>query len=85
MTNIDVAKVVDAGEPCPQCGHPFDDHPMAAIFDDVMDGGIIVCPVIGCQCVSTWGVKGRMKPAMPPQHVIDQVRAQLQDRTSSQG
>lgn len=81
----DVAKVVDVHKPCPQCDHPFDDHSFAAIFESPMDGGIIVCPIHGCRCVSTWAVKGRMKPAMPPQSVIDQVQAQIQNRTSTGG
>jgi hypothetical protein len=72
---------VPAGKPCPQCNHSFDDHRFVAIFEDAMDGGIIACPERGCPCVSTWGVKGRMKPAMPPQSVIDQVLAQVQDPT----
>jgi hypothetical protein len=77
----DVAKVIDAGKPCPQCEHPFDSHAMVAIFEDTMDGGVIICPTRGCACQSTWSVSPRPKPELPPQWELDQIRAQVQDPT----
>jgi hypothetical protein len=70
---------IPAGKPCPQSGHPFDPHSMVAIFEDTMDGGVVICPELGCPCQSTWSVKPRPKPALPPQWELDQIRAHVQD------
>lgn len=66
-------------DPCPRCGHDFNLHPMAVLLDDPMDGGVIVCQEAGCMCKATWSVAGRPEPLMPPEDVLDQVRAQVRD------
>lgn len=36
------------------CGHPFDEHVLYATGSTPMDGGVMLCPVQGCMCFSTW-------------------------------
>lgn len=36
------------------CEHPFDNHSLIATSEDVRKGGVILCPVRGCKCYSTW-------------------------------
>ena len=54
MTNL---PYVMGDEPCPQCQHPFDPHILVAMGAP-QDGGFILCPVEGCNCIGTWDVKG---------------------------
>jgi len=58
---------------CEQCGHPFNPHSLIATTGDPRNGGIILCPVPGCECYSTWGcaVKGKDKKAPPPERIPD--------------
>lgn len=39
----------------PGCMHPLDEHVVIA-HGDPLDGGVMVCPVAGCVCVSRWDV-----------------------------
>lgn len=49
---------MDERKDCDQCGHPFDPH--ALISTDppgrAPRGGVILCPMMGCQCYATWSV-----------------------------
>jgi hypothetical protein len=49
--------VVSQDQACDQCGHLFDPHMLLA-GESSLDGGIIVCPVNGCNCFATWGPNG---------------------------
>ena len=46
------------GEMC-LCGHPSDDHILAATLGSPVDGGIISCQLYpeDCRCSTTWSVK----------------------------
>jgi hypothetical protein len=44
----------------PACGHSFDGHRMIAPGDP-LQGGVMMCPVRGCPCWSTWSCKGTYK------------------------
>ena len=42
-------------ERCWLCGHPYPPHSLIATTTEPTEGGIILCPVPGCDCLSTWG------------------------------
>lgn len=58
---------VHSGDPCAQCGHPFNPHVVVATSGDPLAGGLIFCP--DCDCVSTWGVNND-RPPMPAPDVV---------------
>ena len=63
---------VEEGEPCGQCQHAFDIHALIATTGSPLDGGIILCPIQGCECYATWGcaLTGNKK-SPPPDRVPD--------------
>ena len=46
----------EEGEPCPRCDHPSDPHLLVATTGDALAGGVIICPLRGCDCYATWAV-----------------------------
>jgi hypothetical protein len=50
---------------CDQCGHEADQHSLFSIGASPLEGGIRLCPEMGCQCFSTWSVMGRDKSTIP--------------------
>ena len=44
------------GTDCTECGHPFDPHHLIATKAHVTEGGIILCNIRGCECISSWDV-----------------------------
>lgn len=40
---------------CTRCEHPEGPHKMVAPGDP-LQGGVMLCPVEGCECFGTWGV-----------------------------
>lgn len=42
---------------CPQCSHPTDLHSMLAANNNPMNGGVVLCPVYGCPCFTTFGTE----------------------------
>lgn len=67
---------------CAQCGHPFGVHSIVSLTGDLGDGGITLCPVPGCRCLSTWSMQGRLAPAPPPDEQIEAIRGRLQGGAS---
>lgn len=49
-------------EICPRCTHEFNPHIVVLLYDDVQDGGIIICQNSGCECLVTWAAEGRQPP-----------------------
>jgi hypothetical protein len=64
----------------PECGHDWGQHDLIATTGDPIDGGIILCPVPGCECYSTWSTDGKGKETVyqPPIEEVDLIRAELQ-------
>lgn len=73
----------EKGDPCGKCHHEFDFHVLIATSDDgPLGGGIILCPVMGCECYATWGVavKGDSQ-SDPPKSIPDRAEvAALRER-----
>lgn len=69
---------MSTGEPCARCEHPMDDHCMYSLTENPMNGGIVLCPSLGCRCLGTWGIGGRPVPKLPPQETIEELRQQIQ-------
>ncbi|WP_155374986.1 hypothetical protein [Catellatospora vulcania] len=65
-------------ETCAQCGHPFDPHALVTTADDPADGGIMLCPVPGCECFSTWGMEGMPTVRVPDRFEIASIREKIQ-------
>lgn len=61
------------------CTHPFDLHIMVATQGSPMGGGIMLCPVLECRCLSTWGVgPGSEPPPVPPDEEIARIQIAVQ-------
>lgn len=40
---------------CKMCGHNFNEHLLiASNKNNLEEGGIMQCPVVGCKCQTTW-------------------------------
>lgn len=51
---IEDNKLDDVQGNCIRCGHPFEPHLVIAFnIDDPCEGGLMKCPVEGCDCVLT--------------------------------
>jgi hypothetical protein len=90
LTNIDGSVMADAmdakGMACQQCGDLFDPHVMVPTSEDPRDGGIILCPVKGCQCYATWDAgSGRPEVRIPSNHEITKLRENVQAGRPSHG
>lgn len=49
---------------------------MVALFEDVMDGGVMFCP--DCPgCAQTWSADGHGIPRLPAAYVLAAVRAEV--------
>jgi hypothetical protein len=68
----------DDEEMCPQCGHASDPHALIATTGDPSDGGIMLCPVVGCECFATWGIDGGPAKLVPDRAAIAALREQTQ-------
>lgn len=75
----------DVGRMCEQCGDPFDPHALLTTSDDgdPMKGGIMLCPVPGCQCFSTWSPRfseedEKVMPFVPDRARIEELRELVQ-------
>jgi hypothetical protein len=71
---------VSADDPCKQCGHPFDPHAVIATTGDASDGGIILSPVLGCECYATWGFDGGPAKRIPDRFEVKAIRERIQRR-----
>lgn len=64
------------------CEHDFDVHVLIATGDSPTQGGIMLCPVKGCECFSTWDAPqvGHTREAVivPPPEEITRLREQIQ-------
>ncbi len=67
-----------AGELCGQCGHPFDPHAVIATTGEPTDGGIMLCPVVGCECYATWGMNGGPAKWIPDRAEVAALRESVQ-------
>ena len=46
---------------CDKCPHDSDNHVLVATKDNnPMFGGVILCPIEGCECYATWSVDPAM-------------------------
>lgn len=71
---------------CQHCGHDFDPHVLVAP-EDPMKGGIMICPVMNCECFSTWGVGKGSKPSkdLPDRAEIAAIRERIQTKAAREG
>lgn len=63
---------------CQQCGHAFDPHAMIATTGDAADGGIMLCPVLDCECFGTWGLNNGPAKVIPDRADIAELRERIQ-------
>ncbi|HTJ39507.1 MAG TPA: hypothetical protein VL738_40285 [Dactylosporangium sp.] len=63
---------------CEQCKHPFDPHALIATTGNAQDGGIMLCPVPGCECYATWGVSDGPAKHVPDRFDVAALRERLQ-------
>ncbi len=67
---------------CGQCAHDMGPHAMLSLTGDPLDGGIMLCPVGGCQCFSTWspsiGGEPTQPPPIPDRALIEELRERVQ-------
>ena len=52
------------------CGHELDPHQMILVIETPLLAGVMVCPVQGCACWSTWGMNPNGRPSTPEQASI---------------
>lgn len=73
---------VEKGAACPQCGHPFDPHLFVATGSSPLGGGVILCHLRGCHCISTWsaGKGARDQVRIPGDRELGLLRASVQTR-----
>lgn len=45
----------DPNAACNQCGHRIGDHSVVGLSGPIIRGGVILCPVKGCECQRVWG------------------------------
>jgi hypothetical protein len=65
-------------ESCMQCGHPFDPHAMIATSGVPADGGIMLCPVVDCECFATWGLDNGPAKVVPDRFEVAAIRERIQ-------
>jgi hypothetical protein len=70
--------VSDNAEFCEPCGHLFDPHVLIATTGEPADGGVMFCPVEGCECVATWGMEGGPAKYVPSPEEIASLRMWVQ-------
>ena len=64
---------------CSQCDDNMDKHVLINTTGDPMDGGFMLCPVVGCQCFSTWGVgEDSSVPSTPDPAEVAALRERIQ-------
>lgn len=61
------------------CPHPFDDHILMPTAVDPKDGGIVLCPHKGCECLTTWALEDRSVARIPSAQEIAELRRELQE------
>jgi hypothetical protein len=69
---------VDDDKVCEQCGHPFDPHALIATTGEPRDGGVMLCPIPGCECYATWGLDGGPATHVPDRAEVAALREQVQ-------
>jgi hypothetical protein len=69
---------LDIDESCRQCGHPFDPHAVISTTGDPADGGIVLCPLPGCECYATWGLDGGPARVIPDRVEVELLRERIQ-------
>lgn len=67
-------------DPCSRCQHPMDPHVLVATGPTPMEGGVLLCPALGCFCINTWTPDGvpREQIRMPSQEELREFRANVQ-------
>ena len=70
---------------CATCPHDTNDHSLVATHNnDPLYGGVILCPVPGCECYATWSVPpemgghGREGLEIPDRFRLAQLREYIQ-------
>lgn len=65
------------------CEHDFDAHLMVVTGATPADGGVMICPVKGCECYATWSApqlgSTRKTIAIPSEDQMRQLRERLQE------
>lgn len=64
------------GQDCAVCHHPYDAHVVVGVGGD--DGGIVLCPHAGCDCLQMWAVDLKPVPPLPSNAAINRVRFTIQ-------
>lgn len=73
-------------EPCPQCADDFDNHCVIMTTEQPpVIGGVVLCPVPGCECFSTWSKDGTHEKdiLVPPPDQLEQLRHAVQETYAS--
>lgn len=65
-------------EPCPICDDPYNEHVLIATGENPADGGILLCPRVGCQCFATWGINDLPPLTVPEDDEVADLRAKIQ-------
>lgn len=64
---------------CGRCNHDEDNHSLVATCDNnPMKGGVMLCPVKGCDCYATWGVQGAQPERIPDRFELERIREYVQ-------
>lgn len=82
----DSEKIEVAVEACGQCGDNFDNHAVIVTTEQPpIIGGIVLCPVPGCDCFSTWSRDGvhAEQIEVPSEEGLAQLRQAVQEVYSS--
>lgn len=61
------------------CEHSLDDHILMPTALDPRDGGIVLCPHKGCECLTMWAVEHRDVVRIPSDREIAELRRELQE------
>lgn len=69
-------------EHCRECMHPLDPHAVFMWPPASTPGGIMLCPVPGCQCCQSWAAPGCEVPEPPDDQTIARWRRRIQQPPS---
>jgi hypothetical protein len=65
-----------------ECPHDFDQHMLLTTGSSPTDGGVIICHVKGCMCLTTWDVPQlggtRENIRVPDDEELESLRKELQ-------
>lgn len=68
------------GDLCEDCGDAMAPHVLIPTRGETLLGGIVLCPVPGCDCFATWEVppySSKADVVVPPEESIEAMRTAL--------